>query len=117
MDQSDIERSRPNQLKQNRITNIPDYKISVKDIDSPGANKFKSQTRDPLNPVYKMETQSRRHIIQMGKIEGSAPKVSRSPVTRRHVNNIADIQGARPRDRGSIPENMKSDHSLTRLQP
>ena len=56
-------------------------------------------------------------MIQMGKIEGSAPKVSRSPVTRRHVNNIADIQGARPRDRGSIPENMKSDHSLTRLQP
>ena len=51
----------------------------------------------------------------MGKIEGSAPKVSRSPVTRRHVNNVADIQGARPRDRGSIPENMKTDHNLTRL--
>ena len=53
----------------------------------------------------------------MGKIEGSAPKVSRSPITRRHVNNIADIPGARPRDRGSIPDSMKNDNSLTRLQP
>jgi hypothetical protein len=57
MEVSDIERTKPNQLKQNRITNIPDYKISVKDIDSPGANKFKStRITDPLNPTYKMET-------------------------------------------------------------
>lgn len=56
MDFSDIEKASPNQLKQNRITNIPDYKINVQDIDSPGASKFKSATRDPLNPTYKVET-------------------------------------------------------------
>lgn len=107
MDQSDIERSRPNQLKQNRITNIPDYKISVKDIDSPGANKFKStRITDPMNPVYKMETQSRRHVIEMGKIDGNAPKITRSPVTRRFVNDVSDIEGSRPRERGSIPAEM-----------
>ena len=32
---SDIEGSKPKQLKQNRVTNIPDYKLNVKDIDSP----------------------------------------------------------------------------------
>ena len=57
MDQSDIEKSKPTQLMQNRITNIPDYKISVKDIDSPGAGKFKStRITNPLNPTYKVET-------------------------------------------------------------
>lgn len=29
MDFSDIEKASPNQLKQNRVTNIPDYKINV----------------------------------------------------------------------------------------
>ena len=61
----------------------------------------------PLNPTYKMETQSRRHVIQMGKIDGAAPKISRSPVTRRIVNDISDIAGSHPKDRGSIPEAMK----------
>ena len=36
----DIDRTRPNQLKQNRITNIPDYRIDTTDIDSPKKNKF-----------------------------------------------------------------------------
>lgn len=59
MDIGDIDKTKPTQLKQNRITNIPDYMIDTKDIDSPKANKFKSSvTRqtDPLNPIYKMET-------------------------------------------------------------
>lgn len=71
----DIEGTKPRQLKQNRITNIPDYKINVKDIDSPGAMKFKTnRISDPLNPSYKIETASRRHVIQMGAIDGNAPK-------------------------------------------
>jgi hypothetical protein len=51
MDLSDIEKTSPNQLKQNRITNIPDYKINTSDIDSPGKNKFTTnRVTDPLNP-------------------------------------------------------------------
>ena len=83
MDFSDIEKSKPNVLKQNRITNIPDHKLNVQDIDSPQVTKFKSNPRDPLNPIYKVETQSRRHVIEMGKIEGSVPKITKSTVTRR----------------------------------
>lgn len=53
----DIDKTRPNQLKQNRITNIPDYRIDCTDIDSPKKNKFVTgRSVDPLNPVYKMET-------------------------------------------------------------
>jgi hypothetical protein len=53
----DIDKTKPNQLKQNRITNIPDYKIDTTDIDSPKKNKFVTKRNiDPLNPVYKMET-------------------------------------------------------------
>lgn len=93
MEMSDIEKSKPNQLKQNRVTNIPDYKTGLQsqDIDSPQATKFKSNPRDPLNPVYKVETQSRRHVIEMGKIEGSAPKITKSTVTRRQMNYTNDI--------------------------
>ncbi len=51
MNLSDIEKTSPNQLKQNRITNIPDYKINTSDIDSPGKNKFTTnRVTDPLNP-------------------------------------------------------------------
>lgn len=85
--QNDIEGTKPRQLKQNRITNIPDYKINVKDIDSPGAAKFKTnRVSDPLNPTYKIETASRRHVIQMGAIDGNAPKQHKSTVTRRATN-------------------------------
>lgn len=116
MDMGDIERTKPNQLKQNRITNIPDYKISTVDIDSPKHAKFVStRVTDPLNPTYKMETQSRRHIIQMGAIDGNKPKISRSPVTRRQVMNVNDITGAAPRDRGSLPANARNGLSYNKL--
>ena len=60
----DIEGTKPRQLKQNRVTNIPDYKLNVKDIDSPNAVKFKTnRVSDPLNPQYRIETQSRRHVV------------------------------------------------------
>ena len=75
MDLSDIERTKPQQLKQNKITNIRDNKINVTDIDSPKYVKFKTnRVSDPLNPTYKMETASRRHVLNLGQIEGSAPK-------------------------------------------
>ncbi len=105
---SDIDKSKPNQLKQNRITNIPDYKLNCRDINEPKHVKFVSnRVTDPLNPLYKMETQSRRHVIQMGQIEGSSPKLSKSPVTRRHINNISDIEGTHPKEKGSIPLEAK----------
>ena len=51
MDLSDIDKTSPNQLKQNIITNIPYYMIDTKDIDSPGKNKFTTnRVTDPLNP-------------------------------------------------------------------
>ena len=53
MDLNDIDKTRPNQLKQNRITNIHDYKLDTKDIDSPLHNKFKTKRiTDPQNPTY-----------------------------------------------------------------
>lgn len=42
MNVTDIEKTTPAQLKQNRVTNIPDYKIDTTDIDKPTYNKFKS---------------------------------------------------------------------------
>ena len=39
----------------------------------------------------------------MGKIEGSAPKISKSTVTRRQMNYNNDIEGSSPKDRGSMP--------------
>jgi len=57
MNVTDIEKTTPAQLKQNRITNIPDYKIDTTDIDKPTYNKFKSiRDTNPLQPVYKVET-------------------------------------------------------------
>lgn len=57
MDMGDIEKTKPKQLKQNRVTNIPDYKLNVQDIDSPKHSKFVSnRVTDPLNPTYKIET-------------------------------------------------------------
>ena len=56
MDLSDIDRSKPQQLKQNKVTNIRDNKIDVNDIDSPKHHKFKTNRvpTDPLNPTYQM---------------------------------------------------------------
>ena len=114
----DIDKTRPNQLKQNRITNIPDYKIDCKDIDSPKKNKFVTgRNVDPLNPVYKMETQSRRHHIEVGKIDGNAPKNQKSPVTRRRINDVSDIKGSQPLYRGSMPANLRSSVSKPNLPP
>lgn len=80
MNVTDIEKTTPAQLKQNRITNIPDYKTYVHDIDKPTANKFKTNREtNPLQPVYKVETQSRRHIVALGDIDGNAAKLSKSP--------------------------------------
>lgn len=110
MDLNDIDKTKPNQLKQNRFTNIPDNQHNPKDIDSPQINKFKTKrTTDPLNPTYTMETQSRRHVIQMGKIDGNAPKMSKSPTTKRQINNISDIIGSSPKDRGSIPQHRRQE--------
>jgi hypothetical protein len=53
----------------------------------------------------------------MGKIDGNAPKISKSPVTRRAINDLSDIEGTRPRDRGSLPSILKTENSLTRLHP
>jgi len=39
----------------------------------------------------------------MGKIDGNAPKITKSTVTRRHANYVSDIQGSAPKDRGSMP--------------
>ena len=108
MDLGDIDKTKPRQLKQNRITNIPDYQHSVNDIDSPKAFKFVSTRHgDPLNPEYKVETQSRRHVVVMGKIDGNAPKLSKSPTTKRATNMTSDVPGAAPKDRGTIPAAMK----------
>jgi hypothetical protein len=40
----------------------------------------------------------------MGKIDGNAPKISRSPETRRFINDTIDIEGSKPKDRGSLPD-------------
>jgi hypothetical protein len=51
----------------NRVTNIPDYKIDVKDIDYPHHVKFTTgRVTDPLNPSYTVESKSRRHVIKLG---------------------------------------------------
>lgn len=91
MDIGDIDKTKPKQLKQNRITNIPDYGIDTRDIGKPDITKFKSNERNPLNPIYKLETRSRRHVIEFGEIDGNAPKLSKSPITRRAINKVSDI--------------------------
>jgi len=116
----DIDRTRPKQLKQNRITNIPDYRNNSTDIaqNVPQKNKFVTHRNvDPLNPVYKVETQSRRHTFEVGKIEGSAPKAQKSPATRRHTNDVTDIKGSQPLYRGSMPANLRSSVSKPNLPP
>ena len=104
MDMTDIDKTSPAIIKQNKITNIPDYKLLSQDIDSPNKNKFKAQPRDPLNPVYNMQTKSRRHILQIGEIDGARPKPSKSTVTRRIANRIDDIDGTKAKPKGYAPE-------------
>ena len=41
--------------------------------------------------------------MAVGDIEGNAPKLQKSPNTRRKINDISDIQGASPKDKGSMP--------------
>ena len=43
----------------------------------------------------------------MGKIDGNAPKMQKSPNTKRMINQISDIKGTSPKDRGSIPLSKK----------
>mgnify|MGYP001001303317 CR=1 FL=1 len=110
MEIGDIDKTKPKQLKQNRITNIPDYKIDARDISEPKANKFISKREtNPLNPTYKLETRSRRHVIEFGEIDGNAPKLSKSPITRRAINNVSDIQGASPNDKGTMPAYRRNE--------
>ena len=108
MDLSDIEKTSPQALKQNMVTNIRDNKIDVKDIDRPQAVKFKTnRISDPLDPTYKMQTASRRHIMTLGKIDGNAPKQHKSPETRRLTNITEDIAGAQAKDHRTIPPEKK----------
>lgn len=111
MDTSDIEKTKPKILKQNRITNIPDYRIDASDINAEGKKKFISnRVSDPLNPVYRLETVSRRHVMEVGQIEGAAPKLSKSPITRRFTNNLDDIQGSKPKNNGTVPNYVNNQH-------
>lgn len=82
----------------------------MKDIDSPMVNKFKSKrTGNPLEPVYTLETKSRRHVLQVGTVDGSKPANTKSTITRRYTNNVDDIHGTKPKDRFSVPQNYISN--------
>lgn len=43
----------------------------------------------------------------MGKIDGNAPKLSKSPTTKRATNMTSDVAGAAPKDRGTMPAAMR----------
>ena len=74
------------------MTNIKDYNNDCSDIAAPRINKFKTKRDvDPLNPIYMVESKSRRHIVQLGKIEGNETKINKSPKTRRKINDVSDI--------------------------
>jgi hypothetical protein len=115
----DIDKTKPKQLKQNRITNIPDYKTDCHDIDVPKLNRKFVSDRDtnPLQPIYKIETASRRHVMALGVIDGNLPKLSKSPVTRRKINDISDIAGTSPKDKGSMPNHKRDAHDRLALPP
>ena len=115
----DIDKTKPKQLKQNRITNIPDYKTDCHDIDIPKANRKFESDRDtnPLQPIYKIETASRRHVMALGVIDGNIPKLSKSPVTRRKINDISDIIGSSPKDKGSMPAAKRLPGDTLSLPP
>ena len=60
-----------------------------------------------MNPQYKLETKSRRHVLLVGDIEGNQPKMQKSTVTRRHTNFIDDIKGSKTKEGSSIPKAAK----------
>lgn len=83
MDLGDMEKARPAQLKANRVTNIPDYKLSVEGIDDQRVRKLVvKKPRNPLDPSYTVETRSRR-VVHIGAVEGSKPLHHKSPVKDR----------------------------------
>ena len=45
--------------------------------------------------------------MEVGKVDGSHPKSKKSPTTKRFTNRIEDIDGAKPKDKHSIPEEAK----------
>jgi hypothetical protein len=55
-----------------------------------------------------MESMSRRHIVHLGKIEGNDAKMNKSPKTRRRINDVSDIVGAVPKDKGSAPKEYRN---------
>ena len=74
MDLNDLDKAKPAQLKANRITNIPDFKHGDLGIADMHAKKMKvSKPRNPLEPEYMIETKSRRHVLNVGNIEGNKP--------------------------------------------
>lgn len=113
LDTTDIAKTKPKILKQNRITNIPDHQIDPSDVNEKHKNKkfVTNRLTDPQNPVYRLETVSRRHVVEYGQIDGNAPKLSVSPSTRRHTNRLNDISGSIPKDLGSIPVYIRNQHS------
>ena len=51
----------------------------------------------------------------MGQIDGNAPKISKSPNTRRMAMLLDDIEGSRPRDKGSMPQHLKQVGSVQKF--
>lgn len=50
-----------------------------------------------------MESKSRRHVVQIGKIDGNNTKLQASPKTRRRTNDVRDIDGAAVKVKGVAP--------------
>lgn len=73
MDLNDLDKAKPAQLKANRITNIPDYKLTHEGIDGMHVKKLQvKKPRNPLEPSYTVETRSRR-MVTLGGIDGNKP--------------------------------------------
>ena len=75
-----------------------DYKLNISDIvDKPlermRQNKYEHLHNNPLQPQYVRYSESRRHVQVYGDIEGSKPKQSIAPKTKRQTNMIYDITG------------------------
>jgi hypothetical protein len=100
---SDIVGAQPSQLKQSKPMNGPDYKLYTKDINP---EKWQSKrVVDPLNPIYELPSKSGRRMVRIGHVEQSVPRPHVSPETRRYVNNVNDIDGARPKKSTAISDN------------
>jgi hypothetical protein len=46
--------------------------------------------------------------MMVGKIEGNETKMRASPTTKRRINDVSDINGAVPKNKGTIPSNYNS---------